>query len=284
MKILEQKSLSEYTTFKMGGIADKIYFPESLEELMELCASNSDIYSYVLGGGSNLLINNNRKFEKIVCLRQFNNVVEYQADGIYYVGASVRLQKLIKLINADGYGGIEYLFSVPGLIGGAVFMNAGRGLMHNKCISDHVLSVDCLVDGVLTTFQKDDCEFAYRTSIFQKMEKIIIIGVYFQFDKISQNDAEKRINERIELCQRIQDMSYPNFGSVFCKSNRYIIALVKKFHFGYVNGITFSSKATNWLLNRDNGTFEQAIKLINRVKKIHKIFGQPCQVEVIIWE
>lgn len=283
MKILEQKSLADYTTFKMGGVAEKIYFPENVDELIELRKFDPDIYDYLIGGGSNLLINDNRKFKNVICLKNFNNGINSQSNGKYYVGASVRLQKLIRTINVEGYGGIEYLFTVPGLVGGAVYMNAGRGEKQKKNISDYILSVDCLVDGVLTTFQKAECEFAYRASVFQKIKGVIIIGGLFQFEKVSQIHAEKEISWRIELCQKVQDMSYPNFGTVFCKSNRYIIELAKILHFGYANGITFSPKTKNWLLHRDDGSFEQTIKLISRIKKIHKFFGQPCRVEVKIW-
>jgi hypothetical protein len=48
-------------------------------------------------------------------------------------------------------------------------------------------------------------------------------------------------------------------------------------------GVCFSPKTKNWLLN-DNGTFEQATKEINWVKKLHKFFRRCCETEVIIWK
>ncbi|WP_298048348.1 hypothetical protein, partial [uncultured Bacteroides sp.] len=52
------------------------------------------------------------------CLKEFNTFILHESNGLYQVGAGVRLQALIKQINEDGYGGIEYLWSVPGLTGG----------------------------------------------------------------------------------------------------------------------------------------------------------------------
>lgn len=52
---------------------------------------------------------------------------------------------------------------------------------------------------------------------------------------------------------------------------------------GRCGKITFSKKRKNWLLNQ-GGTFKQAMTLINRVKRIHKLFGKKCETEVIIWD
>lgn len=284
MKIEEHKSLADFTTFRMGGTAQKLYIPESVEELTELCRSHEGIMDHVLGGGSNLLINDEKTFEEVLCLRQFNDRVEDMGDGRFYIGASVRLQRLIRLANENGYGGIEYLYSVPGLVGGAVYMNAGRGIKFNKNISDYIISVDCLEDGEIKTLEKEACRFGYRSSVFQEKKNAIIVGAVFQFEKMEKAESERRIQERINLCKRTQDMSSPNFGTVFSKWDKIIINLVKLFHVGYKDGITFSGKTGNWLLHRENGTFRQAVSLIERVKKIHRTFRRECVVEVRIWE
>jgi len=284
MKILEKKPLSEYTTFKMGGVAELMYVPETVQELSDCYKTHPSIFNYIIGGGSNLLINDEKSFDEVLSLREFNQLIDDKGDGRYYIGASVRLQKAIVRVNQDGYGGIEYLFSVPGLIGGAVFMNAGRGKKHNKCISDFILEVDYLENGEIKTLSREDCCFSYRSSVFQRMNHVIIIGATFQFAKISQEESMTAINERIELCKRVQDMSYPNFGTVFCESNKYIIRIAKILNWGYKDGVAYSSKTANWLLNREKGTFVQAVSLIKRMEKVHRIFRQNCRSEVIIWK
>ena len=79
-------------------------------------------------------------------------------------------------------------------------------------------------------------------------------------------------------------MSAPNFGTVFCESNKYIMTLVKKLRLGYQNGCAFSGKTSNWMLRGKEGTFEQAMKLLNKVQKWHRMFGRNCRTEVEIWE
>ena len=119
MKIIENEKLDKYTTFKMGGIAKKMYFPENNNELKDLIKSKPNIINYLIGGGSNLIINDKGVYDEVLCLRNFNNQIIKNDDDTIYLGASLRLQKAINEINKLGYGGIEYLFSVPGLIGGA---------------------------------------------------------------------------------------------------------------------------------------------------------------------
>lgn len=284
MIVLENEPLKKYTTFRMGGNAKKMYFPETTEELVSLVSQDKKILKYVIGGGSNLIINDEKNYDEVLCLRNFNKNFEDKGSGRFYIGASVRLQKAIKSVNAAGYGGMEFLFSVPGLIGGALYMNAGTGRKTGKYISDYVVSVDILKDGKKQTVAKEECGYSFRTSVFQSYENCIILGAEFQFPEMSAEDAQKGIDDRLALCKKTQDMSYPNFGTVFCVSNTKIMDYFRKFHVGYKNGCSFSPKRKNWMLNRENGTFKQAVSLLNRVKRLHKILRKECRCEVRIWE
>ena len=106
MQILNNEPLSKYTTVRLGGVAEKMYIPETTEELVELL--RKEPIQYVIGGGSNLLIAD-RTFDKVLNLRKFDDTLISCGGGRYVCGASLRLRKLVSTINADGYGGIEYL-------------------------------------------------------------------------------------------------------------------------------------------------------------------------------
>lgn len=279
MRIEENVDLSLYTTFRMGGVARKLVIPQSENELLEVIQTTK-LPRYIIGGGSNLLINNQREFEKVISLREFNKDIISVGDGKYFVGAAVRLQKLIQTINDDGYGGIEYLYSVPGLVGGAVVMNAGRGNSIDE-IGKFVVSVRAIKDGEVQEFDKDDCQFRKRGSIFKNSD-IVILGALFQFIPGKPEAFKKLREERIKYVKEVQDTSKPNFGTVFFKADSHIMGLVQKCSKSD-KGVCFSPKTRNWLLN-NGGTFEQAMAEINRVKRIHKLFHRPCEVEVIVWE
>ena len=236
------------------------------------------------GGGANLLINDQKVFPNVCNLREFNAKVECKENGRYYVGASVRLQKLIGQINNDGYGGIEYLFSVPGLVGGAVAMNAGRGKKYNQSISDYIETVEYIQNGQIYCLQKQNCQFAYRTSVFQSMPGCVITGVNFKFEPVEKAESTRRIQERLELCKQRQDNSAPNFGTVFCEANHSIMRLARCLALGNKRGVHYSAKTENWMLKGPEGTYKQALRLLGIVGTLHKVFGKKCRREVKLWD
>ena len=279
MKVLVDEDLSKYTTIRIGGKTNNMLIPETTEELIEVVNDNSP--KYYIGGGSNLLINN-RVFELVVNLRSFNTSIQYLGDGKVLVGASVRLQKLINKINELGLGGIEYLYSVPGLVGGAVVMNAGRGRQFNKSISDYIEYVDAICDGGVNRFSKSECGFSYRNSFFKNSD-MIITSVLFCFPSMDVDESAKAKAERIALCKEKQDNSYPNFGSVFCYSNSAIMKIARTLKIGTTN-VHFSNKTLNWIVNENNGSFDETLTAIKKVELLHIISLQKSKREVIVWE
>lgn len=279
MIIKKDEDLKKHTTVRIGGTAKEYLIPENTEELIEVVKNKNA--KYFIGGGSNLLISN-REYDLVVDLSGFNDKIENLGDGTFRVGSSVRLQKLINTINDSGYGGIEYLFSVPGLIGGAIFMNAGRGEPFNQNISDFLVSVEVLRNGKTVIINKEDCKFKYRSSLFQETKDIIVSGL-FCFNPMSREESKKLKRERIELCKQHQDNSHPNFGSVFMQCNQKIIKIAMKCKIGNKH-VHFSSKTPNWIINENEGLFTDAISAIKKVEILHKLTGKLCKREVIVWE
>jgi len=283
MQVLANECLKKYTTVRIGGYANQVYFPESTDELIELIDDLIDRDYYILGGGSNILMNDKKTYDNVIVLTKFNNTIRNLGDGKYYVGASTMLQKLINTVNQEGYGGIEYLYSVPGLVGGAIVMNAGRGKQFGLCISDYIKDVHCYEKGSVFILKKDECKFAYRDSIF-KNNKTLVLGATFCFDKMEISASTRAKQERLALCRTMQDNSGYNFGSVFMKSNWRLMQLVRFLNPGFKKGMAFSNKTLNWLINNGDGTFLQAIMLITAVKKLHKILRMKTSLEIIIWK
>ena len=277
MKKINNAQLKKYTTIQIGGVANCLIIPETSEELIDIVREKKP--KYFLGGGSNLLIAEH-EFELVVLLREFDTSISPIGNGKFKVGASVRLQKLINKINEYGYGGIEYLYSVPGLVGGAVSMNAGRGKQFNQCISDYIVSVDVIENGIVKTLKKEECGFEYRSSVFKKSE-MIVISVEFYFPKVVKEESEKLKKQRIELCKKYQDNSHPNFGSVFVEKNVTIMKLARKLKIG--KKVHFSSKTLNWILN-EGGTYQDAIDAIQKIEIIHKFFSKKCIREFVTWD
>lgn len=280
MIVKHNEPLSQYTTFKMGGLCENLYFPENVQDLQELWRLEEP--RLLLSGGSNLLINDEKTFGHVICLRELNHRLEDMGEGRFLVGASVRLQKLIQFTNQRGFGGMEYLFSVPALVGGAIVMNAGKG-GHGPSISDYVERVTVFREGKLISLSREECGFGHRTSSF-RLGTDVVYEAEFRFQPGDPVEFEKRRAERIELCRQKQDNSFPNFGTVFCVSSSRIMKLTRFLAGrGGKTGIQYSPKTANWLLNK-GGSYRDAVKQLEKVKKLHRLLRRECRQEVIQWE
>ena len=69
MEVLIDEKLGKYSTFKMGGVARRMYFPACESDLIQLYAEKDfDEGTYVISGGSNILINDKKVFDRVINL------------------------------------------------------------------------------------------------------------------------------------------------------------------------------------------------------------------------
>ena len=280
MNIEKMVDLSTYTSLKIGGIAKNFYWPQTLEDLKNL-TKNLDHY-YVLGAGSNLLVDDKGEFEHVIYMGNYEkDMLTIDEAGIIKASSAIRIQTLLTFANKHGYGGAEYLYSLPAMVGGIVAMNAGRGKSYNKCISDYIISVEVVENGILKCLLKEECGFEYRNSNFLNTNSIIH-SVSLKFDKVPIEEGKKRIKERMEFVESNQALNLPSAGSVFKRSNGKIMRIMKLLPQNK-EGVHFSKKTINWISNGGKGTYDEAMKLINRVKFWHKILGQEVELEWQTW-
>lgn len=278
MVIEQGKDLYSQNTMRLHSIADELYYPESYEELKELLK----LYGancLILAAGSNVLLPP-QVHKPVISLMKLNGKFELQEDGRVISGCSVRIQKLIRFLQQNNLGGIEYLYSVPASVGGLVYMNGGRGREHNMAISDYLDTVDYLDlnDLLIKSYTVQKTNFTYRHSPFQDM-KVIILAAYFRFKAQDPMVTERLIKERLDYSKKYLSADKPSCGTAFCKGNRYIFRLLRGMRMG---DAMFSKKTSNWISNVGNATYEDVCKLINKTQIIHKWFLSDCQLEIKI--
>ena len=122
--------MAKHTTLRIGGPARKLLIPESEEELLGLLQEcrKAKLPFRIVGNGSNILVNDVGLEEVVIkntraCLR-----LECH-EGAVYAGGSVKIQHFLRFCAAHNLGGLEYLFSVPATIGGAVLHECGTGAL-----------------------------------------------------------------------------------------------------------------------------------------------------------
>lgn len=279
MRVFVDESLKKHTTIGIGGNANNFFVPENVEELFDLLKLYPD--SKIISAGSNLLINDAHNFENVIYMGKVDENICDLGEGIFYCGASVHIQKLIKAINALGYGGIEELISIPGMLGGLIYMNASIG-NDDICLSSYLEKVYAIRNNKKITFLKGECQFGHRSSIFQK-EPIIITGAIFKFPSQSLQKSEERIRNRYKRVKETQDYSGANFGSLFKECDYRLMEHLKYFNIKS-GGVRLSAKTTNWIVHDGSGSYRDVQRVIKVCKIIHKCFFKKALLEVVVWE
>ena len=279
MKIENNIDLFKYNTMRLHSMADVVYFPEKKEELVERIGTfkKEGTPFYVFAGGSNIIFAE-RVNTPLICLMDLDKTIHYSEDGLAKVGCSVRVQTLIRDLQKHGLGGIEYLFSVPSSVGGAVYMNAGRGKSEKKAISDYLVSVEYFspIDLEFRTYEMNPEEFSHRHSPFQETEAVIVTAT-FKFKKQDAEETDRLIKERMEHSKKCLSADRPSCGSVFCEGNRVVYRLLMGKRIG---GAMYSKKTPDWISNMGNATASDVMALIEKGKKLHKLFLSRCRAEI----
>jgi UDP-N-acetylmuramate dehydrogenase len=281
MRTQNNVNLYKYNTMRLHSTASTLYIPTSHDELVvlvkELNAENSKFY--LLSAGSNIILNEKIAIP-IIYLMEVDNTLIMHDGNIVECGCSVRIQTLIRFIQEQGLGGIEYLFSVPCSVGGAIYMNAGRGKKHNKSISNFISKIVYFDGESIKEIEKGiEDMFSYRHSPFQD-DGSIILKAYFVFPEQNSDETEYKIKERLMFSNKRLDTSKPSCGSVFCKGNSILFRLLKGFKY---RGAQFSSKTPNWISNVNNASYSDIMSLIKKAVFLHKLFFQKIKLELKIF-
>lgn len=278
MKEAKEIDLYKFSTMRTHSIGAVMYTPENVDELKSLM-QKLHCDCYFLGGGSNVVFAT--KVEKpIVNLMELNDEIHKNDDGTVTAGCSVRIQKLINFGKEHALGGFEYLYSLPASVGGIVYMNAGRGKIHHQQISDWLESVTYLdlLDMQIKTINVDKTQWAYRCSPFHQMNAVILTAT-FRMKSSSIEEVAAQIQRRKDTVKASQEGNKPSCGSVFNKSNKYIMRFLRGKRIG---GACYSKKTNNWISNDRNGSADDVIALIRYAKKLHRLLCQKCNLEIMI--
>lgn len=281
MKYYNNYDLYRHNTMHLHCIAKDVFEPENEKELVELIA---EFYQqkkdyHLLGAGSNVILPSKTDVP-IIMLTSFNKNIAI-SDGIIEVGASVRVQYLIREAQKHGLGGIEYLFSVPCTVGGATVMNAGRG-NGRQSIGNYVKKVRCLNtnNSKIETLSNEECDFTHRHSVFLEGGRIVLT-TFLKLEEKLPEAIEEGINERKKYALENLDDRRPSSGSIFHKSYGPIMKRLMGVRIGQAE---WSPKKSNWISNRGSAKNWQVRWLIGIACIIHRIVFKPFQLEVKIWQ
>lgn len=296
IKIINEKGLGTYkenvslktlTTYKTGGIARLLVFPNSVESLIRIIeiVKENNIKYKIFGNGSNILASSNKYDGVIIKLTKLNNLIEN--DGQIEVEAGYNFALLANNMSKKGYTGLEFACGIPATVGGAVYMNAGAYLSD---VSNVLTKVDILDENLeLKTLKNEELEYSYRHSIFMS-KNWIILKAYFKLEKGDKDKIIALINDRKNRRVTSQPLDYPSAGSVFRNpEGQFAGKLIEDSNLkGYTHGGgQISDKHANFIINKNDATAEDIKYLMDLAQsEVEKNYGIKMKIEqeLFNWE
>lgn len=263
------KDLKTYTTFGIGGPADVLARPTTIEELEELLKFNykNKIETFVMGKGSNLLVSDKGIRGCVIILS--DNFDKVDIDGDYLTALSGTSLNEASLVAIEaGLAGMEEISGIPGSVGGAVAMNAGAYGGEIKDVAVEIKAFD--FEGNLHTFKNEEMNFSYRHSrIFD--DNLIVVSAKFKLEKGDKDLIRERYEDFTNRRQTKQPLDKKSAGSTFKRpTGSYASKLIDECGLrGFREGdCQVSEKHCGFIINRESATCQDMLKFINHVSDI----------------
>jgi UDP-N-acetylmuramate dehydrogenase len=253
MKKQQSVSLKEFSAIRIGGVADIVYFPETIDELTDLLVENPAIP--VVGGGTNVFFGD---VPDLICTKYLNKITE-TPDGIT-AECGALLAELF-----------DFSAGVPATVGGGIYMNFGAFGFELK---DFLLEAQVLGNGIVRILPIEELNLGYRSSNFSGT---VLSAV---FKKRQLDKKTEYLNQR----QVKTPWGQTNIGSIFQNpvDNSAGVLIEQSGLKGYIyKDLQISEKHANIIVNNGSASAEDMLFLINYIKETVKTkMGIELQTEV----
>ncbi len=272
------KLLSELSTLGIGGPARYFVTVQKTEELLSLmryCHSEK-LPFFILGKGSNCLFDE-RGFDGLVIL---NKISFCHFDfPILHVGAGYSFSLLGTQTARKGWAGLEFASGIPGSVGGAIYMNAGA---NGSETCDTLIEVEFVNEkGELETLKRDQLEFSYRFSSFQKRKGSIVSA---KFQLTSCDAARAKQLTIIDYRMKTQPYGDKSAGCIFRNPKlKAAGALIEQSGLKgkTLGGAEVSTMHANFIVNKAGATTRDVLNLAAHVQaSVKEKTGVDLEMEI----
>ena len=282
-EIYMDESMKKHTSFKTGGNADILVKPKNIDEIISLINyfKENNIEYLVIGNGTNLLVKDGGIRKAIIKIgKSFGN---YEVNGEYITASSgCPIIALSKLATQNSLSGLEFACGIPGTLGGAIKMNAGcfKGQM-----SDIVCSTKYLDEkGNICEIKNEEHEFDYRSSVFHKNNKLVILESTLKLTKGNIDEIKEKVEYNNNFRREKQPINFPSAGSSFKRPEGYFPGkLIEDCGLkGYtIGGAQVSTLHANFIVNIGGATSKDILDLCKYVQdKVFEEFNVKLEMEI----
>jgi len=281
-------NLKKKNWFNIGGNTKIYYKAKNLKDLIRfLKIIKNEEKFFILGGGSNTLISDKTFDGAVIKLSNNFNNISLLSEEIIIAGSAVSDKLLSEFAMENSLGGFEFLYCIPGTVGGGIKMNAG---CFNREFKDILISVQAVnKSGQVITIPAKEINFKYRDSGLSN--DLIFLSASFKGFKKDSNSIKSEMIKLKEKKEKAQPTRIKTSGSTFKnplgQSNKKVWQLIKEsvpleksFGDAYI-----SEKHCNFFVNKGNAKFDDMKKLIEFVSdSVLKKTGVKLQTEIKILE
>lgn len=280
-KLLLNEPLARYTSWRVGGCADRFYVPADLQDLCQFLKSlpvQEPIH--FIGLGSNLLVRDGGIRGTVVLMHNVLTALKMDGD-LVYAESGVTCAKLAKFSAKEAKHGAEFFAGIPGTLGGALAMNAGCYGSETWDVVQRVTTVDRR--GELHI--RDASEFV---PTYRHIEKPVadewFVAAWLMLPHGDAQEAAQKIKALLAKRLASQPLNLPSAGSTFRNpEGDFAARLVEASGLkGYtIGGAQVSEKHANFIVNIGGATALDIEKLIQHMREtVQEKQGVTLQQEV----
>lgn len=283
--LLERREpMSAHTSFRIGGPAP-MAFPRSVEELTAVwsfCVAH-DAPPLILGAGTNVLAPDAGLERLVLCTRELTGLC-HLGNGRIEAQCGVSLTRLACFARDLGLTGLEFAHGIPGSVGGGVYMNAGAYGGELCQVVERTTAL--LPDGTLWQVEGDAHHFAYRHSVFEERQAVVLSCIV----RLQPGDPAaitEKMRELIEKRRASQPLELPSAGSTFKRPvGGYAAALIDRAGLKGkgVGRAAVSEKHAGFVVNLGGATAQDVLDTMELIEKtVEEQSGIHLEPEVRIW-
>ena len=266
-RVLMNEPMCRHTTFRVGGSADVMFFPQSSEELQRAMAlaraQGADVL--VTGNGSNLVVRDGGVRGLVIVLGEHMARISVE-DACLWAQAGAMLARVSAAAQEAGLSGLEFASGIPGTLGGGCAMNAGA---YGGQLSDVLSCAMVLLDGEVHTLSRDEMQMSYRSTLPLRVGGIVLEA---KFELHADDPAEimARMKELNARRRDKQPLNLPSAGSTFKRPEGHFAgALIEGCGLkgARVGGAQVSEKHAGFIVNTGGATASDILGLIALVQR-----------------
>lgn len=285
-EILLDEPMKNHTWFEIGGTADILVIPDSVDKLVQIIeyVRKKNIPTFLIGNGSNLLVKDGGIRGIVIKTDRINRITVMDDSIVVECGAL--LEDISQKALEAGLTGFEFACGIPGTLGGAVFMNAGAydGEMSYVLESVRVMTNDLNI----ITLKKENLEMGYRTSII-KTENYVVLDAVIKLAPGRVEDIKEKIDDLTKRRIERQPLEFPSAGSTFKRpTGHYAGKLIQDAGLkGYqIGGAQVSEKHSGFVINKDHAEAKDVLNLISYIQStvMDKFNVELCTEVLIVGE